>query len=192
MTYPTDPEFQSINFRSNNFVTTSESINGKIKARSIGAQRWEFTASYDRLTKAEIGIISAYIISQGGSFGEFTVVPTEISSTRGTATGVVEADGAHTAGDKTIAVTGLGASETLLKGDLVKFADHNKVYMVTEDLTGDGTLTIYPALVENVADNEDLTYNNVPFTVRLANDIQSYEVNANNQYNVEVDFIESL
>jgi len=192
MTYPTDPEFQSINFRSNNFVTTSESINGKIKARSIGAQRWEFTASYDRLTKSEVGIVSAYIVSQGGQFGEFTVVPTEISSTRGTATGVVEANGAHTAGDKTISITGLGASETLLRGDLIKFADHNKVYMVTEDLTGDGTLTIYPALVENVADNEDLTYNNVPFTVRLANDIQSYEVNANNQYNVEVDFIESL
>ena len=192
MTYPTDPEFQSINFRSNNFVSTSESINGKIKVRAIGAQRWEFTASYDRLTKAEAGIVSAYIISQGGRFGEFQIQPTEIGSTRGTATGVVEANGAHTAGDKTIAITGLGASETLLRGDLVKFAGHNKVYMVTEDLTGDGTLTIYPALVENVADNEDLTYNNVPFTVRLANDIQSYEVNANNQYNVEVDFIESL
>lgn len=191
MTYPTDPEFQSINFRSNNFVTTSESINGKIKARAIGAQRWEFTASYDRLTKSEVGIVSAYIISQGGRFGEFDIQPTEIGSTRGTASGSVLVNGAHTAGDKTIAVDGL-VGQSLLRGDLVKFAGHNKVYMVTEDLSGNGTLTIYPALVANVDNNAAVTYNNVTFRVRLANDIQSYEVNANNQYNVEVDFIESL
>jgi len=191
MTYPTDPEFQSINFRSNNFVTTSESINGKIKARAIGAQRWEFTASYDRLTKAEAGIVSAYIISQGGRFGEFDIQPTEIGSTRGTASGSVLVNGAHTAGDGTVAVDGL-TGESLLRGDLVKFAGHNKVYMVTDDLIGNGTLTIYPALVANVADNAALTYNNVTLKVRLANDIQSYEVNANNQYNIEVDFIESL
>ena len=81
-----------------------------------------------------------------------------------------------------------------MKGDLIKFSAeaHTKVYMVTEDRVGDGVLTIFPALVAGLVDNELLVYNNVPLKVRLANDIQEYDLSSNNQYTFEVDFVESI
>lgn len=192
MTYPTSPEFQSINLRSVNSTASNESISGKMTVRSLGSHRWEFTASYDRLTKEEFNPVYAYIVSQGGMLGSFTIYPSEINNTRGTAAGAVLVNGSHTAGDTTINIDGLGVSETLKAGDIIKFANHDKVYMVVSDRTGDGVLTIFPALTANLADNEAITYNNVPMVVRLANDIQEFSLNSNNQYGFEVDFRESI
>jgi len=85
-----------------------------------------------------------------------------------------------------------GISGTLKAGDFIKFANHSKVYMVTADLTGAGNVSIEPALVANVADNEAITFDSVPFTMRLRNDIQTYDLNANEQYSYEIDMIEVI
>ena len=44
----------------------------------------------------------------------------------------------------------------------------------------------------NVADNEAITFDSVPFTMRLRNDIQTYDLNANEQYSYEIDMIEVI
>jgi hypothetical protein len=84
----------------------------------------------------------------------------------------------------------------LKAGDYVKFASHEKVYMAVEDLnsdgSGSGTLTFEPPLREDVANDTVLTYDNVPFFVRLANDVQEYSIITNDLYSYEVDLIESL
>ena len=64
--------------------------------------------------------------------------------------------------------------------------------MVTADRTGAGNVSIEPALVSNVADNEAITFDSVPFTMRLRNDIQTYDLNANEQYSYEIDMIEVI
>ena len=64
--------------------------------------------------------------------------------------------------------------------------------MVTSDQSGAGTLNIQPGLVEAVANNEVVTYNNVPFTVRLENDIQEWSLSGFDRYNFEIDLIEVL
>ncbi len=188
MSYPTDPEFQSVNFRSNSPVTSNTSISGKRTVRSLNAQRWEFSARYDRLTKAEFGPVYAFLISQGGQLGEFSVTPTEISSARGTASGTCTITAGASAGAGTVTV---GLTGTLLKGDLIKFSNHTKVYMVTEDRSGNGTLTFYPNLLTAVTTSHTVVYDDVPVQVRLVNDIQEFELNSNNQYTFEVDFRES-
>ena len=190
MTYPVTPEFQTINVSSNNFNIKSESLSGKISVRANPSQRWEMTASYDRLTKQEVGIVNAFVVSQGGEYGTFSLIPTEISSSRGTISGTALVNGAHSVGDKTIQVDGF--TGTLLRGDFIKFNSHSKVYMVTEDRSGAGEVTIYPPLIAALLNNEAMTYDDVPFNVRLNNSVQSYEVSANNQYNVEVDFVEAI
>ena len=67
---------------------------------------------------------------------------------------------------------------TLKAGDYIKFASHNKVYMVVADVTADGsneaTLTIEPPLITALADDSAVTYDNVPFTVHLTSDIQEF------------------
>jgi len=43
-----------------------------------------------------------------------------------------------------------------------------------------------------VADNEAITYDRVPFTMRLANGVQSYNLASNEYYEYELDMIEVL
>jgi hypothetical protein len=67
--------------------------------------------------------------------------------------------------------------------------------MVVSDATasvGDATLTIEPPLRFNLTTAESVTYDNVVFTVRLANDLQEFNTNDLDTYRFEVDFIEAL
>jgi len=67
--------------------------------------------------------------------------------------------------------------------------------MIVEDVNPSGnasTLTIEPPLRENLADDATITYDNVPFTVRLTNDIQQFNTDDIDLYRFEVDFIEAL
>ena len=69
---------------------------------------------------------------------------------------------------------------------------HSKVYTLTADRNGAGSLSVAPPLVENVISSDTVIYNSVPFTVRLGNDVQSYELGRAGFYKYEVDFVEAL
>ena len=120
----------------------------------------------------------------------FSIVLPEISSTSGTATGTVRTNGTSPIGDKTIAIDGL--TGLLKAGDVIKFASHSKVYMVTQDRSGAGDLSIEPGLEAVVANDTVITYNDVPFLVRLNNDIQEYNIGSASLVDFDVDFIESV
>ena len=81
---------------------------------------------------------------------------------------------------------------------MIKFANHDKVYMVVADQSdiSTGSLTIEPPLTTAVS-SSDITYDNVPFTVYLTNDIQEFGVvgadkDGNALYQFEFDVEESL
>jgi len=189
-TYPTTPEFQAINLESRHNNVMSETVSGRMQVRTLGGQRWSFTAKYNPMTREEFQPVFAFVMSQQGRFGTFTIVPPVIGSTSGSVTGTLLANGAHSAGDSTISVDGI--SGTLKAGDFVKFSGHSKAYMLTADRAGSGTMTIEPPLVSSVSDNESIAYTSVPFTMRLANDVQSYNLASNEYYEYELDMIEVL
>lgn len=188
-TYPAEPEFQAINVSSRHNNLFSEAISGRVQVRSLGGQRWAFTAQYNRMTRADFQPVFAFVTSQQGRLGSFGIVPPVIGFTSGDATGVALANGAATAGTTSVAVDGF--TGTIKAGDFVKF-NHGKVYMVTADRDGAGDISIEPALVQNVGDNEQMTYNNVTFTMRLDNDVQQYDLNADEQYEYQVDMVEVI
>jgi hypothetical protein len=189
-TYPTDPEFQAINVVSKHSTLMSETVSGRRQFRSVGGQRWEFTARYNPMTRAEFMPVYAFVTSQQGMLGSFTIVPPVIGSTSGTASGSMLVNGNHAIGDSTISVDGF--TGTLKAGDFVKFASHTKVYMVIADRSGAGVMTIEPALVEAVSDNQSVTYNNVPFTMSLLRDTQEYSLSSNEYFTYEIDMSEVL
>lgn len=189
-TYPTTPEFQAINIKSRHQNVFSETISGRTQVRTLGGQRWEFTARYNPMTRAEFQPVYAFAISQQGRLGSFTIVPPVVSDTTGSATGTLAANGAHSIGDSTITIDGI--SGDIKAGDFVKFSGHDKVYMLVADRDGAGTMTIEPALVASVADDESIAYNNVAFTMRLNNDIQEFAISSNEYYEYELDMIEVL
>ena len=72
--------------------------------------------------------------------------------------------------------------------------------MVVADVTsssGAATVTIEPPLVSNLSNDEAVSYDNIPFTVHLTNDIQEFGVvgadkDGNLLYQFEFDVEESL
>ena len=189
-TYPASPIFASVGFKSVYYNLSSQSLSGRTQVRNIGGQRFEFSASYSRLLRSEFTPILAFVMSQRGMAETFSIVLPEISSTSGTATGTVRTNGTSPIGDKTIAVDGF--TGLLKAGDVIKFASHSKVYMVTQDRSGAGDLSIEPGLEAVVANDTVITYNDVPFLVRLNNDIQEYNIGSASLVDFDVDFIESV
>lgn len=189
-TYPTSPVFNSVGFNSVNYNLSSTSVSGRTQVRNIGGQRFEFSASYPSLTRAEFAPVMAFIMSQRGMAETFNIVLPEISYKSGDATGSVLTSASEAIGQKTISVDGF--TGTLKAGDMIKFDNHSKVYMVVSDLTGAGDLQIQPALRVAVSDNTVVIYDNVPFTVRLNNDVQEYTLGLASLVDYEVDFIEAV
>ena len=189
MTYPPSPKFNAINLQSESPTLFSESISGRQQSRKIGGQKWSFTASYAPMKRTEFNPVFSFVVAQKGRHGVFTIVPTGISSPSGSVSGTVTC-AAAALGLESVTIAGL--TGTFKAGDMIKFSGHSKVYMLTADRAGNGAMAFTPPLIAAVSSSNTVIYNNVPFTVRLSNDIQGYKLGAGMFFSYEVDFIEAL
>jgi hypothetical protein len=189
-------KFQSLGIKSIQNTIISKSVSGKKLARQIDGQRFGFTAQIITAKRSDVyGELMAFIMKQRSGKENFTIVPPEVEDARGTASGTL--NGTASAGATSITLGGSGTG-TLKAGDFIKFASHDKVYMVVADQSdiSTGSLTIEPPLTTAIT-NSDITYDNVPFTVHLTNDIQEFGVvgsdkDGNALYQFEIDVEESL
>ena len=191
-------KFETMGIKSIQPTLISKSISGKKLSRTIDAQRWAFTISVITSTRATAyGELMAFIVKQRSGKENFTVVPPEIEDARGSETGSVLVNGVHAVGDTTIAMdafAGDGAGR-FKAGDFLKFASHTKVYMVVADVTPSSnaaTVTIEPPLIEALANDSTVTYDDVPFTVALDSTVQTYDLGINNLYDYSFDVSESF
>jgi len=196
-------KFQTMGIQSIQPTIISKSISGKKLSRTIDAQRWAFTISIITSTRATAyGELMAFIVKQRSGKENFTIIPPEVEDARGSETGSVLVNGAQSSGDTTIAMDGFagdGAGRFKM-GDFIKFASHDKVYMVVADVTSSSnaaTVTIEPPLIADIANDSAVTYDNVPFTVHLTNDVQEFGVvgtnkDGNSLYKYEFDVEETL
>ena len=189
-------QFESLGIKSIQNTIISKSVSGKKLARQIDGQRWGFTARIITAKRSDVyGELMAFIIKQRSGKENFTIIPPEVEDARGTASGTPH--GTASAGATSITLGGTGTG-TLKAGDFIKFANHDKVYMVVADQSdiSTGSLTIEPPLTTAVS-SSDITYDNVPFTVYLTNDIQEFGVvgadkDGNLLYQFEFDVEEAL
>ena len=194
---PTSPEFNALSFQDEVNTLISLSDSGRRFARQIDNQRWKFTCRYVNLTRAEFAPIFAFITKQRGSKETFTISPPNLKNALGSETTTISVNGAHTAGDNTIAIDGFNADAagSLKAGDWISFAGHTKVYQVVSDVTPSSnaaTVTVEPPIIEALANNEVVTYDSVAFTVYLTSTVQSYSMGINNLYNYEFDVSEAF
>jgi len=195
--FPTSPISNGINITSNQTTIVSTAINGRRQARQLQNQRWSMTVSFPPMTRASFAPIFAFITAQRGRKESFTYTPPIIDDSLGTETGSVLVNGVHAVADTTIAMDAFaGDGDGRFKaGDFIKFASHDKVYMVVSDVTSSSnaaTVTIEPPLTTALADNEAVTYDSVPFTVALKNDVQEFQIGQDALYRYELDFIEVI
>jgi 3-dehydroquinate synthase class II len=142
--------------------------------------------------------IFAFLQKQKGSFEDFTIqAPLDnLGASKGETDILV--NGSHTAADASIALDGFTANTTgaLKAGDLIKFANHSKVYMVQSDIdsnsSGELTVLISPNLVAALADNEAVTVNKPSFTVYLENNEIMYSTDASGLYSISFDVREVI
>ena len=196
-------KFETLGIQSIQSTIISKSISGKKLSRTIDSQRWAFTASIITAKRSDVyGELMSFIIKQRSGKENFTIIPPEIEDARGSETGSVLVNGAQSAGDTTIAMDGFAGDGAgrFKAGDFIKFASHDKVYMVVADVTSSSnaaTVTIEPPLIADIANDSTVTYDNVPFTVHLVNDVQSFgtvgaDKDGNLLYKYELDVEETL
>jgi len=195
--FPTSPISNGINITSNQTTIVSTAINGRRQARQLQNQRWSMTVSFPPMTRASFAPIFAFITAQRGRKESFTYTPPIIDDSLGTETGSVLVNGVHAVADTTIAMDGFAGDGAgrFKAGDYIKFASHDKVYMVVEDVTSSSnaaTVTIEPPLTTALTDDSAVTYDSVPFTVALKNDVQEFTIGQDALYRYELDFIEVI
>jgi hypothetical protein len=189
-------KFESLGIKSIQNTIISKSQSGKKLARQIDGQRFGFTARIITAKRSDVyGDLMAFIIKQRSGKENFTIIPPEVEDARGTASGTPH--GTASAGATSITLGGTGTG-TLKAGDFIKFASHDKIYMVVADQSdiSTGSLTIEPPLTTTIS-SSNIQYDNVPFTVYLTNDIQEFGVvgadkDGNSLYQFEFDVEESL
>ena len=196
-------KFSTMGIKSIQNTIISKSDSGKKLARQIDGQRFAFTAKIITGKRSDIyGELMAFIMKQRSRKENFTIIPPEIEDARGNETGTVLVNGVHAVGDTTIAMDAFASDGAgrFKAGDFLKFASHDKVYMVVSDVTSSSnaaTVTIEPPLTTALADDSVVTYDNVPFTVHLTSDIQDFGVvgadkDGNLLYQFELDVEEAL
>jgi hypothetical protein len=198
-TYPYSPEFSSVDFRINTPTQTTETVNGRKRRAGFGVSFYTFAGKYSTLTPNQVLPITAFIAEQYGMSESFQIVLPRISYNKATdyaqAVGNAKVKTAASKGAYSVALKGLGANKEIIKaGDFFKFNGHSKVYMCTNTVTsnGSGEATIFFSgkLVVNVAVDEVLTINAVPFTVILDQDVDEWSVGSGGMTNIEVSFRE--
>jgi hypothetical protein len=128
---------------SNKPVFVSDTLSLKRATFSRTAQRWEIETNLEPLVETAHDLF-VNLVTKGYSETitilmpqNYGVILKRTSTATPTATQAV-------AGSSSVVVT--NNSGLIPKGTFIKFAEHSKIYMTTNDLSGNGTLGIYPAL----------------------------------------------
>ena len=193
-TLPSSPAFSELTVTSVQPTFVSRSISGRRQARQTHGQYFKMTATYPPMTRAEFAPIHAFVMSQRGQYESFQVVPPVVNAPQGSPAGTPLVNGASQTG-RSVITDGWNASITIFKaGDFCKFANHDKIYLVTADATSDGsgnsTISIEPALITSPANDTAITYTAVPFTVAITGHVQEFSTGKSGFYEYELDMEE--
>ena len=201
-TYPSTPEFQSVNFTAETPMLRTKTNSGKITRVAMGHQIYSFTAKYPNITSRELGVVTGFLALTLGGYSAFQIVLPEISYTKSLnpsdtdLTFTTNATTSSGAVGISYAVGGTGTNnkEYFAAGDYIKFGNHSKVYQVTQSSTtdgsGNGTMVIGGALVADVPSSTAIIRNAVPFTCILDNEAQEYEMGAGGISSLSLDMRE--
>jgi hypothetical protein len=202
-TFPLQAGFTTTNFSSQTTSRVTVSVSGKTQRIKTGQQFFTFKLKSPKMTRLQVDADFSFIAAQDGQVESFTIVPPVISSSKGTASGTVTVVNATSsapvlslaAGSKNVGVS--GGSGTLKKGDLIKFSNHDKVYMLTEDVNLDGStvdqLSFYPPLTTALTGGgQTITYNSVPFKVYLNSDTATFSTSTDGLHQYEISVNEEI
>lgn len=133
--------------KSNQPLFTSDALSLKRVITQSTSQRWEIESNLEPLTDNAHKLFSLFT-TRGFSVGIDVIMPQNYGAVKlRTSTSTPTASGAKFA----TSVAVLNNSGRIPEGTFIRFDNHSKVYMTTNDLVGTGTLGVYPPLREAVS-----------------------------------------
>jgi len=195
------PDFPSVDFTACNVQTVTptlvtKTINGLEERAAVAGQYFVVNAQFSNVSDQERRQLLGFIMKSRGPFSTFNLyLPSTIDESTGSYTGTITVATA-TAGLTSCTAT-VSASNTLIlrAGDFIKFSNHNKVYMVTDDATSVGTnltVNLFPAIRTSATSSHTITHKNVPMTVRFGSDNYTVSIDQNLYGSMDIDFVEVL
>lgn len=177
---------KSITLVSNQPTVTTQTLSGRTQVRSFGGQFYSGTITFPALNRADTRKVYGFLLSKRGSLTQFTIAPhpfTQVTGSQSASEGL--ASGASV-GARSVTTTG---SNEFAAGDLIKFSNHTKAYMVTS-VSGQ-TLNIEPGLISAVTTGHTVeSGTNFFMTVRIDGDANSFEMNEASISNIKFNFYE--
>tara|TARA_R100000773_G_scaffold10554_3_gene9806 strand:+ start:838 stop:1443 length:606 start_codon:yes stop_codon:yes gene_type:complete len=197
--FPTSKKPRVFNFSSNRPNSTAYTLSGKRSVKQFAAQYFSFSVQMPPMNQADFMEFYSFLVKQKGSFDTFTFqYPLENQGVDKAQTDIA-VNGSASAGATQIPMDGFSAStnDVLKAGDLIKFANHNKIYMITDDENANSSgevaaVDIEPPLQAAVVNNEAVTVNQPSFTVALEQDDVLYSTDAAGFFTLSFDVREVL
>lgn len=199
-TIGTDAEFRSVNFQQVNNSSITTTVSGRTVRTSNSTTLWAGQLEFTTYTQAAFKSIQAFFAKTRGTLNDFYVIIPGVSDFTGSATlsPTLEVIGNVSAGNNSVEIATSEGTVNLKAGDVIQFASHNKVYMITENVNGLGsisddsaggkTLTFEPNLISAVSNGDFVNYTSVPFLVISTSDTYEmrYNVDGTVQFTIDV------
>ena len=184
-------DIQAIELKSVQPTVRTQAISGRQQVRSFASQFYTARIVMPRLTQANIRRVYAFLMKQQGGFNTFTIAPHNLQQKSGTQATSVNV-GSASVGATSI---NLDTGTNLFKmGDMIKFSGHSKAYIITEDQGGTNTINFEPALISAVDGASESVKSGTDFfmTVRLAGDVNTYQMGNDGFGQIEFDVVEAI
>jgi hypothetical protein len=193
----------SVTIKSVQPTRVSQAHNLKQQMRTTSAQRWGIQIVFPPLTKAQFMPYYAFLLKHRGQADPFTIVVPGFHTPLGHWVGEGQSfdslvDARHVMVFGLDYGNGLNKPNSVKAGDLIKFANHGKVYMVTQDappITTNNTpvmITIEPPLLLEPGYRTPITAYQVPFTVVNASDTLETTLSPGMYHSLTLDLVEKL
>ena len=188
LTLPTHTGVRNIELRTTNAVAYSRSpFTFAGQAHVYPGQMWQADFTLPPMKRVDAEKWIAWLVSLRGQYGTFLAGDSSASSIRGTATTVAVTG---SAGSNSVTVTSNG---TLLAGDMIQIGTglDATLHKVLSDLSGNGTLEIWPAL-RKARTTAAVTLTNAKGLFRLATNETSWSVNEASIYGLSFSAMEAI
>ena len=188
LTLPTHTGVRNIELRTTNAVAYSRSpFTFAGQAHVYPGQMWQADFTLPPMKRVDAEKWIAWLVSLRGQYGTFLAGDSSASSIRGTATTVAVTG---SAGSNSVTVTSNG---TLLAGDMIQIGTGSDatLHKVLSDLSGNGTLEIWPAL-RKARTTAAVTLTNAKGLFRLATNETSWSVNEASIYGLSFSAMEAV
>jgi hypothetical protein len=185
---PTTIGFESIDIRAVNAVAISQSpFTFKQQAIAHAGQKWEASITIPPVGRALAAPWKAFLLSLKGPTGTFLLSDPDYATAQGD---VSSCTLSGSAGDSTVTVSMTG---TLKAGDYIQVGTgvSSRLHQVLVDLTGNGSLEIWPSLRSDYT-SVTVVYENAKGVFRLSSGVTSYSINNQSNYGISFEAVEAI